>query len=211
MPQAQDTDTYLTGLAVLAVRLTCIYLAGLIFTLERRIMSFGVDCHAVLVHSGVGLTGLFGINIFDYSRKPGPAPCVVVNTSERLSISFATEQPHFMHYESTSALSTIASLANEGDSECGPTLRFASLRSASTVASELFIMTWRPAISIRAGGAWCGCFTPRGTGCVLPRVDLGPTYTCRSLSATFLVAVRGADQDGAADRLAWVLDSLPQA
>jgi len=58
LPQAQDTDIYLAGLAVL---LTSVYLAGLIFRPRRRILGMGVDSLAVLILYAIGTAGLFAI------------------------------------------------------------------------------------------------------------------------------------------------------
>ena len=60
LPQAQDTDIYLASLAVI---LTCIYLAGLIFRPSRRVLGIGVDSLAVLVLYALGLTGLVAMTI----------------------------------------------------------------------------------------------------------------------------------------------------
>lgn len=58
LPQAQNTDIYLAGLAVL---LTSIYLAGLIFRPKRRVLGMGIDSLAVLVFYLIGTAGLFAI------------------------------------------------------------------------------------------------------------------------------------------------------
>ena len=58
LPQAQDTDVYLTALGAL---LTAIYLVGLIFRPTRRFARMGVDSLAVLVVYLLGLAGLFAI------------------------------------------------------------------------------------------------------------------------------------------------------
>ena len=58
LPQAQDTDIYLAGLAIL---LTSAYLAGLIFRPRRRILGMGVDSLAVLILYAIGTAGLFAI------------------------------------------------------------------------------------------------------------------------------------------------------
>ncbi|MBB3950490.1 sodium:calcium antiporter [Aureimonas jatrophae] len=58
LPQAQATDIYLAGLAVL---LTSVYLAGLIFRPKRRVLGMGIDSLAVLVLYTVGIAGLFAI------------------------------------------------------------------------------------------------------------------------------------------------------
>ncbi|MGN6376705.1 MAG: sodium:calcium antiporter [Sphingomonas sp.] len=58
LPQAHDTDIYLAGLAVL---LTSVYLAGLIFRPRRRVFGMGVDSLAVLILYLIGTAGLFAI------------------------------------------------------------------------------------------------------------------------------------------------------
>ena len=58
LPQAQDTDIYLTALAVL---LTLVYMAGLVFRPGRRIARMGVDSLVVLVLYAVGVVGLIAI------------------------------------------------------------------------------------------------------------------------------------------------------
>ena len=58
LPQAQDTDIYLAGLAIL---LTSAYLAGMIFRPKRRILGMGVDSLAVLILYVIGTVGLFAI------------------------------------------------------------------------------------------------------------------------------------------------------
>ncbi|USI71688.1 sodium:calcium antiporter [Sphingomonas morindae] len=58
LPQAQKTDIYLAGLAVL---LTSVYLAGLIFRPRRRVLGMGVDSLAVLALYLIGTAGLFAI------------------------------------------------------------------------------------------------------------------------------------------------------
>ena len=58
LPQAQDTDIYLAGLAIL---LTSVYLAGMIFRPKRRILGMGVDSLAVLILYAIGTAGLFAI------------------------------------------------------------------------------------------------------------------------------------------------------
>jgi cation:H+ antiporter len=58
LPQAQDTDIYLTGLAML---LTLVYAAGLLFRPQRRIARMGADSLVVLVLYAVGVAGLFAI------------------------------------------------------------------------------------------------------------------------------------------------------
>jgi cation:H+ antiporter len=55
LPQAQDTDIYLTGLGVL---LTAIYINGLIFRPKRQVLSMGLDSFAVLVVYAFGIVGL---------------------------------------------------------------------------------------------------------------------------------------------------------
>ena len=58
LPQAQRTDIYLTALAMI---LTLIYAAGLIFRPQRRIARMGADSLAVLVVYAIGVGGLFAI------------------------------------------------------------------------------------------------------------------------------------------------------
>ena len=58
LPQAHDTDIYLTALAIL---LTLIYMAGLVFRPGRRIARMGVDSLAVLVLYAVGVVGLVAL------------------------------------------------------------------------------------------------------------------------------------------------------
>lgn len=58
LPQAQDTDIYLAGLAIL---LTSAYLAGMIFRPKRRVLGMGVDSLAVLILYAIGTAGLFAI------------------------------------------------------------------------------------------------------------------------------------------------------
>lgn len=55
LPQAQDTDIYLTALGVL---LTAIYINGLIFRPKRQVLSMGLDSFAVLVVYAFGIVGL---------------------------------------------------------------------------------------------------------------------------------------------------------
>jgi cation:H+ antiporter len=55
LPQAHDTDIYLTAVAVL---LTLIYVTGLIFRPGRRIARMGVDSLTVLVVYALGVLGL---------------------------------------------------------------------------------------------------------------------------------------------------------
>ena len=58
LPQAKDTDIYLTALAML---LTLVYAAGLLFRPRRRIARMGTDSLVVLVLYVVGVAGLFAI------------------------------------------------------------------------------------------------------------------------------------------------------
>jgi cation:H+ antiporter len=58
IPQAHDTDIYLTGLGIL---LTVIYLFGLIFRPRRSIAGMGPDSLAVLVLYALGIVGLVAI------------------------------------------------------------------------------------------------------------------------------------------------------
>ena len=58
LPQAQHTDIYLAGLAIL---LTSVYLAGLIFRPKRLILGMGVDSLVVLILYIIGTVGLFAV------------------------------------------------------------------------------------------------------------------------------------------------------
>lgn len=58
LPQAQRTDIYLTGLAIL---LTVIYICGLIFRPRKQIFRMGVDSFIVLLVYSLGVLGLFAI------------------------------------------------------------------------------------------------------------------------------------------------------
>ncbi|GAA3830493.1 hypothetical protein [Nocardioides panacisoli] len=58
LPQAHDTDIYLTALAIL---LTMVYAAGLLFRPERRVARMGVDSLVVLVLYALGVAGLVAI------------------------------------------------------------------------------------------------------------------------------------------------------
>lgn len=58
LPQAQDTDIYLTALGIL---LTLVYAAGLLFRPQRRIARMGIDSLIVLILYAVGVAGLFAI------------------------------------------------------------------------------------------------------------------------------------------------------
>jgi cation:H+ antiporter len=58
LPQAQDTDIYLTALAIV---LTLVYAAGLLFRPGRRRGRLGTDSLVVLVLYAVGVVGLFTI------------------------------------------------------------------------------------------------------------------------------------------------------
>jgi cation:H+ antiporter len=58
LPQAHDTDIYLTGLGIL---LTTVYIYGLIFRPRRRILRMGVDSLAVLCLYLIGLAGLVAV------------------------------------------------------------------------------------------------------------------------------------------------------
>jgi cation:H+ antiporter len=56
LPQAQDTDIYLTALGIL---LTTIYIAGLIFRPRKQVLRMGLDSAAVTVTYALGMVGLF--------------------------------------------------------------------------------------------------------------------------------------------------------
>jgi cation:H+ antiporter len=58
LPQAQDTDIYLTALGAL---LTAVYAAGLIFRPARNLARMGVDSVSVLVLYVLGLAGLIAL------------------------------------------------------------------------------------------------------------------------------------------------------
>jgi cation:H+ antiporter len=58
LPQAQRTDIYLTGLAIL---LTVIYICGLIFRPRKQILRMGWDSFIVLLVYSLGVAGLFAI------------------------------------------------------------------------------------------------------------------------------------------------------
>lgn len=58
LPQAHATDIYLTALAIL---LTLVYMLGLIFRPQRKLLGMGVDSLVVLILYLVGLAGLFAV------------------------------------------------------------------------------------------------------------------------------------------------------
>ena len=58
LPQAHNTDIYLTALAIL---LTLVYVMSLIFRPKRRVAGMGADSFIVLVLYLVGVAGLFGV------------------------------------------------------------------------------------------------------------------------------------------------------
>ena len=58
LPQAQNTDIYLTGLGAL---LTAVYLYGLIFRPRLRLLRMGVDSLVVLVLYVIGIAGLVAV------------------------------------------------------------------------------------------------------------------------------------------------------
>jgi cation:H+ antiporter len=58
LPQAQDTDIYLTALGML---LTLVYAAGLLFRPQRRRAHMGVDSRVVLALYVLGVAGLFAV------------------------------------------------------------------------------------------------------------------------------------------------------
>jgi cation:H+ antiporter len=58
LPQAHDTDIYLTGLGIL---LTAVYINGLIFRPGRRILHMGIDSLAVLILYLIGVAGLVAV------------------------------------------------------------------------------------------------------------------------------------------------------
>jgi len=59
LPQAQDTDIYLTALGVL---LTVAYIFGLVFRPARQIWRMGPDSFAVLLLYAIGIVGLVFVN-----------------------------------------------------------------------------------------------------------------------------------------------------
>ena len=59
LPRANAADIYLTALAAL---LTLVYVVGLIFRPQRRIIGMGVDSFVVLALYGLGIGGLFAIS-----------------------------------------------------------------------------------------------------------------------------------------------------
>lgn len=59
LPRANAADIYLTALAAL---LTLVYVVGLIFRPQRRIIGMGVDSFVVLALYAVGIGGLFAIS-----------------------------------------------------------------------------------------------------------------------------------------------------
>jgi cation:H+ antiporter len=58
LPQAPATDIYLTAVAVL---LTFVYAAGLLFRPQRRVAHMGIDSLTVLILYLVAVAGLFAI------------------------------------------------------------------------------------------------------------------------------------------------------
>ncbi|GHF41658.1 cation:H+ antiporter [Amycolatopsis bartoniae] len=58
LPQAQKTDIYLTALAIL---LTLVYAAGLLFRPRRRVARMGLDSLVVVILYALGVAGLFAI------------------------------------------------------------------------------------------------------------------------------------------------------
>jgi cation:H+ antiporter len=58
LPQAQNSDIYLTALAML---LTVVYATGLLFRPRRRIARLGIDSWVVVVLYAIGVAGLFAI------------------------------------------------------------------------------------------------------------------------------------------------------
>jgi cation:H+ antiporter len=58
LPHAQDTDIYLTAVAIV---LTLVYATGLLFRPTRLISNMGLDSLVVLVLYAAGVAGLFAI------------------------------------------------------------------------------------------------------------------------------------------------------
>ena len=65
LPNAHATDIYLAALAVL---LTSVYLAGLIFRPRRRIAGMGVDSLTALILYCIGTVGLVAITLMGHSK-----------------------------------------------------------------------------------------------------------------------------------------------
>ena len=59
LPQANNTDIYLTALAIL---FTIVYICGIIFRPRKQILWMGIDSFIVLIVYIVGLIGLFVIS-----------------------------------------------------------------------------------------------------------------------------------------------------
>ena len=59
LPQAHDTDVYLTALAIL---LTVVYLWGLVFRPQRQWLRFGPDSLAVIGLYALGIAGLIFVS-----------------------------------------------------------------------------------------------------------------------------------------------------
>jgi cation:H+ antiporter len=59
LPQARNTDIYLTALAGL---LTAVYIYGLIFRPRRLIARMGIDSLAVLILYAAGIVGLIFVS-----------------------------------------------------------------------------------------------------------------------------------------------------
>ena len=58
LPQAHNTDIYLTGLGGV---LTSVYIYGLIFRRRLRVLRMGVDSLIVLVLYVIGIVGLIAV------------------------------------------------------------------------------------------------------------------------------------------------------
>jgi cation:H+ antiporter len=58
LPQAHDTDIYLTAVGAV---LTAVYVTGLLFRPTRRVARLGIDSLAVLALYVAGVAGLFAI------------------------------------------------------------------------------------------------------------------------------------------------------
>jgi cation:H+ antiporter len=58
LPQAQETDIYLTAVGIL---LTAVYVTGLLFRPTRRVARMGIDSLVVMILYAVALAGLFAI------------------------------------------------------------------------------------------------------------------------------------------------------
>jgi cation:H+ antiporter len=58
LPEAHDTDIYLTAVGIV---LTAVYIVGLLFRPARRIARMGIDSLVVLILYALAVAGLFAI------------------------------------------------------------------------------------------------------------------------------------------------------